>query len=200
MKSSVKLLKKSIKLNFEEYISNICKKASNQLNAICRLQTFMGHKGKETMINTFVHSNFSLPVLVFGISVLKSLKLQNKVEKIHERSLKFPVTSLERKQAFGEKNKLHPCWKFCKIVWHPNKTHGNSIWVFLEHPCLGNSTSFLIDPWNFHMLFLQYPSKFHVPQPLLLCWHLDFFWNSPFSLRAALCCEIFPTYSSHFTY
>ena len=28
-----------------------------------------------------------------------------------------------------------------------------------------NSTSFLIDPWNFHMLFLpylEYPWKFHV--------------------------------------
>ena len=32
-------------------------------------------------------------------------------------------------------------WKFYKIGWHPEiprsktKTHGNSIWVFLEHPC-----------------------------------------------------------------
>ena len=75
----------------------------------------MGHKGKETMINTFVHSNFSLPVLVFGISVLKSLKLQNKVEKIHERSLKFPVTSLERKQAFGEKTSFTPAGNFAKL-------------------------------------------------------------------------------------
>ena len=32
------------KLNFEKHISNICQKVSNQLNAICRLQTFMGHK------------------------------------------------------------------------------------------------------------------------------------------------------------
>ena len=48
MESSVKLLKNlPIKLNFEKYISNICKKASNQLNAICRLQTFIGHKEKE---------------------------------------------------------------------------------------------------------------------------------------------------------
>ena len=32
------------KLNFEKHISNICQKVSSQLNAICRLQTFMGHK------------------------------------------------------------------------------------------------------------------------------------------------------------
>ena len=49
MKSSVKLLGIEIynKLNFEKHISNICKKASNQLNVICRLQTFMWHKKKQ---------------------------------------------------------------------------------------------------------------------------------------------------------
>ena len=49
MESSVKLLGIEVdnKLKFEKHISNICKKASNQLNAICRLQTFMGHKEKE---------------------------------------------------------------------------------------------------------------------------------------------------------
>ena len=37
---------------------------------------------------------------------------------------------------------------------------------FLNTP--GNSTSFLLDPWNFLMLFLQYPWKFRVfnPPPL----------------------------------
>ena len=46
MESSVKLLRIEIdnKLNFEKHISNTCKKASNQLNAICKLQTFMGPK------------------------------------------------------------------------------------------------------------------------------------------------------------
>ena len=38
-------------------------------------------------------------------------------------------------------------WKFCKIVLHPlkilrskTKTHGNSMWIFLQHP------------WKFHAL------------------------------------------------
>ena len=72
--------------NFEKHISNICKKASNQLNGISRLQTFMGHKEKEVMINTFAHSNFSHGCLIWHCSSKKS---QNKVERIHERSLKF---------------------------------------------------------------------------------------------------------------
>ena len=79
MGSSVKLLVIEIdnKLNFEKHISNICKKASNQLNAICRLQTFMGHKEKQAIINTFVHSNFNYVCLIWHFSPKKS---QYKVE------------------------------------------------------------------------------------------------------------------------
>ena len=48
MESYVKLLGTEIdKLNFEKNISYICTKARNKLNTICRLQTFMGHKGKK---------------------------------------------------------------------------------------------------------------------------------------------------------
>ena len=40
---------------------------------------------------------------------------------------------------------------------------------------LGNSASFLIDPWNLHMFFsLQYPWKFHVLNPLPTVASLDF--------------------------
>ena len=47
-------------------------KASNQLNTICRLQTFMGHKEKEAIINTFVHSNFNYNCLIWHFSSKKS--------------------------------------------------------------------------------------------------------------------------------
>ena len=67
MESSVKLLGIEIdnKLNFEKRISNICRKTSNQLNAICRLETFMAQK--KAIINTFV---------LFGTSVLKRPKIK----------------------------------------------------------------------------------------------------------------------------
>ena len=88
MESSVKLLviKLENKLNFEKHISNICKKASNQLNAICRLETFMRHKEKEAIINTFLYSNFNYDCLIWHFN---SKKTQNKMEKIHESCLKF---------------------------------------------------------------------------------------------------------------
>ena len=79
MESSVKLLGIEIdnKLNFEKHISNISKKASNQLNAIYRLQTFLGHKEKEVKTNTFVHSNFNYGCLIWHFSSEKS---KDKVE------------------------------------------------------------------------------------------------------------------------
>ena len=145
MEPSVKLLGIEIdnKLNFEKHISNICKKASNQLNGICRLQTFMGHKEKEVMINTFAHSNFNYGCLIWHCSSKKS---QNKVEKIHERSLKFlsndylssyaelleksTSVSMETKrlrtmvyEIFKTLNNLNPV--FMKDIFHysPNVTH-----------------------------------------------------------------------------
>ena len=44
----------------------------------------MGHKEKEAVINTFVHSNFNYGCLIWHFSSEKS-----QVEKNHERSLKF---------------------------------------------------------------------------------------------------------------
>ena len=72
--------------------------------------------------------------------------------------------------------------KICKIVWHPLKIpsskpraiHGNFTWIFFN--ITGNSTYFLIDSWNFHMLFLWCLWKFHVLKSLLF----EIFCNTPF--------------------
>ena len=46
------------KLKFKNHVSTICKKANRQLNAIGRIQNYVGKKEKETIINTFVYSHF----------------------------------------------------------------------------------------------------------------------------------------------
>ena len=46
------------KLNFDDQVSNICRKANNQLNAIGRIRNCLGKKEKEAAINAFVYSNF----------------------------------------------------------------------------------------------------------------------------------------------
>ena len=70
----------------------------------------------------------------------------------------------------SDKTKLNP-WIFHKLCLIPCKFQGQKQRP-LEIPhyfflvTLGNSTSFLINPWKFHMLFLWYPWKFHILNPL----------------------------------
>ena len=45
--------------------STLCNKTSNQLNAIGRIQKFMGFKEKEVLLNSFVYSNFNYWPLVW---------------------------------------------------------------------------------------------------------------------------------------
>ena len=66
------------KLCFEQHIPTLCKKASNQLNAIGRIQKYMALKEKEILLNSFVYSNFNYCPLVWHFYSSKSL---NKIAK-----------------------------------------------------------------------------------------------------------------------
>ena len=72
------------KLSFEKHISTLVNKASNQLNAISRMQKFMDFKEKEILLNSFVYSNFNYCPLVWHFCSAKSVK---KIEKMQERAL-----------------------------------------------------------------------------------------------------------------
>ena len=81
-----------------------------------------------------------------------------------------------------DKRKFNP-WIIHKIVLDSleiprpkTTTPGNSTLFFLV--TLGNSTSFLLNPWKFRMLFLWYPLKSHI-----LNLRFNFFWDSPISSR-----------------
>ena len=68
--SSVELLNIQIdgKLNFNLYISKICKSAANQLNALIRLKQFLSFHSKEVLINSYIISNFNYCPLVWMVS------------------------------------------------------------------------------------------------------------------------------------
>ena len=74
------IIEKPIKLNFEKYISNICKKASNLLNTICRMQTLMGHKARKRSNDKYFRAFKCqlMAVFVFCTSVLKRPKIKLK--------------------------------------------------------------------------------------------------------------------------
>ena len=65
------------KLNFNLYITKICRSAANQLHALIRLRMFLNFEEKKTLINSYFYSNFNCCPLVWMFSSPKSL---NKVK------------------------------------------------------------------------------------------------------------------------
>ena len=85
--SKVRLLGIEIddKLYFNHHINNICKSASNQLNALIRLKHLLGFEERKVLINTFVMLNFNYCSLVWNFSSAQSL---NKIENLQKRALR----------------------------------------------------------------------------------------------------------------
>ena len=84
----VKLLGVNVdsKLNFDSHITDLCKKASMQLNALNHLRTYIGNKEMEILINSFIYSIVNYCQIVWHLS---SCKLTAKIEKIHKRCLRI---------------------------------------------------------------------------------------------------------------
>ena len=74
------------KLKFNEHISNICKKASRQLNVLKGIGKNLTKLGKLKMYYSFIMSNFNFRSLVWHFCGEINTK---KVEKIQERALRF---------------------------------------------------------------------------------------------------------------
>ena len=93
--AKVKLLGIEIddKLNFNHHINNICKSASNQLNALIRLKHQLGFKERKVLVNTFVMSNFNYCSLVWNFSSAQLLKKER--ENLQKRALRFLLNDYE---------------------------------------------------------------------------------------------------------
>ena len=74
------------KLNFNLHMSNICRSAANQLNALIRLKSYLSFNVKRVLINSYIISYFNYCPLVWMFSTAKSL---NKIESIQKRPLQF---------------------------------------------------------------------------------------------------------------
>ena len=86
--SSVKLLGITIdnKLNFNEHIANICKKATQKLHALARIAQYLDSHKLKLKMKTFIESQFNYCPLTW---MFCSRTLNNKINKLHERSLKI---------------------------------------------------------------------------------------------------------------
>ena len=73
-------------LKFDIYVNNLCKKATQKLNALARISGYMDSSKKRTIVKAFITSHFSYCRLVW---MFHSRELNNKINRIHESSLRL---------------------------------------------------------------------------------------------------------------
>ena len=79
-------------LKFNEHISILCSKAAMQLDALSKLQKYMGKSQREAIINSFILSNFNCCPLVWHFSSCDSIR---KIKKIQKCCLRIILNSYE---------------------------------------------------------------------------------------------------------
>ena len=86
--NSVKLLGVTIdnRLDFNEHVSKLCKKASSKLHALARVSNLMSKKKLRVLMKSFVESQFSYCPLIW---MFHSRTLNNRINKLHERGLRL---------------------------------------------------------------------------------------------------------------
>ena len=73
-------------LEFDKYISKICRKATNQLNALYRLGKYLNLQQRVVLVKSFILAYFNYCPIVWHFC---SCKNTAKMERIHKRGLKF---------------------------------------------------------------------------------------------------------------
>ena len=85
---SVKFLGVTIdnKLNFDEHVSNICKRVSAKLHALARVASYMSSDKLRIIMKAFIESQFGYCPLIW---MFHSRTLNNRINKLHERALRL---------------------------------------------------------------------------------------------------------------
>ena len=72
------------KLNFDKHITQLCKKSTCQLNALCRLKSFLNINQRKILMNSFIYSNYNYYSLAWHFC---SKTTMNKIKRIQYRVL-----------------------------------------------------------------------------------------------------------------
>ena len=73
-------------LSFDVHVFNLCKKASQKLNALARISSYMSQTKLKIIMNAFITSQFGYCPLVW---MFHSRGLNNRINRIHERALRL---------------------------------------------------------------------------------------------------------------
>ena len=84
------------KLKFNLHISNICRSATNQVNALIRLKSYLSFNGKRVLINSYIISNFSYCPLAYPLLwivlcrlIFSTAKSRDKIKILQKNALRF---------------------------------------------------------------------------------------------------------------
>ena len=80
------------RLNFEPHVSDLCKSAARQLNALLRLQSYPTFEAKKILIESFVYSNLNYCPLIWNFTSTKAI---DKIENAQKRVLRFLFVNFE---------------------------------------------------------------------------------------------------------
>ena len=84
-------------LSFEKHINNLCKKASQKLNALARISGYINLQKRRVIMKSFIISQFGYFPLTW---MFHSKRLNNKIKSIHERALR--ITYVDNVSSFQE--------------------------------------------------------------------------------------------------
>ena len=79
-------VKRDLNLNFNDHISDLCKKASRKISALARVTHFMGLSKRKLLMNAFFTSQFSYCPLIW---MCHSRSNNRKINMLHERCLRI---------------------------------------------------------------------------------------------------------------
>ena len=85
------------KLNFEKHINNLCDKASQKLNALARMSSYMDLPKRRLIMKAFINSQFGYCPLIW---MNHSRTLNSKINRIQERALRIVYN--DRTSTFSE--------------------------------------------------------------------------------------------------
>ena len=86
--NSVELLGIKIdnKLNFNDHVSNLCKRGNQKLHSLARISKYLCHNKLKLLMKTFIESQFNYCPLLW---MFHSRALNNRINTLHERALRI---------------------------------------------------------------------------------------------------------------
>ena len=108
----------------------LCCKTAMQLNALTRLQKYMGKSEKEAIINSFILSNFNYCPFVWYFSSCESIR---KIEKIQKRCLRIILNDYESDYETLLRNSNKPAMEIRRLAVEIFKTLNE-----INPPCMKN--------------------------------------------------------------